>query len=313
MTSRDEGARSGPAQEHRLPSGARVQVWDAAGPPRAMVQLQHGFAEYAGRFVHQHHELIGHLTRRGFEVWAMDLHGHGRSPGRRGLADIRQAVRDHRALRHIMRARSTLPVLLIGHSLGGLVTAGSALADPTGVGGVVLLAPSLPPALPRPARAAMDLCARLLPAVPAPLKKAPPADLTRLPEQVRITALDPLVHNGRVPLKLAATALHVAADVWERAPQHWRTPCLVVHGTADTSTDPGQSRRLTGLLPVADKTLHLIAGGRHELLHDLDGDDVLTRVLSWLDTHTTAHPPEATPPAGHAPRQDTSPAESPAH
>ncbi|GAA2768874.1 hypothetical protein GCM10010103_79180 [Streptomyces paradoxus] len=144
------------------------------------------------------------------------------------------------------------------------MTAGSTLADPTGVGGVVLLAPSLPPSLPGPARAAMDLCARLMPAVPAPLKKAPPADLTRLPEQRRSTALDPLIHNGRVPLKLAATALHVAADVWERAPHHWHTPCLLVHGTADTSTDHGQSRRLAALLPTADKTLHLVAGGQHD-------------------------------------------------
>ncbi|MFD8110309.1 alpha/beta fold hydrolase [Streptomyces microflavus] len=305
MTSAYEAARPEPNREHRLPSGARVHVWNAVGPARAMVQLQHGFAEYAERFAHQHHGLIGHLTRRGFEVWAMDLHGHGRSPGRRGVADIRRAVADHRDLRQAMRAGAALPVLLIGHSLGGLVTAGSALSDPAGVTGVVLLAPSLPPALPRPARAVLNVCARLLPGAPAPLKKAPLADLTRLSDQARITALDPLMHDGRVPITLAATALHVAADVWRRAPLDWRAPCLVVHGTADTSTDPRQSRRLVGLLPVTDKTLHLVAGGRHELLHDLDRDDVLARVLTWLDALSTAQPSEAIPPAGHAPRRAT--------
>ncbi|MFI8287841.1 alpha/beta fold hydrolase [Streptomyces sp. NPDC085614] len=305
MTSRDEEARPMGAREHRLPSGARVQVWEAFGPARAMIQLQHGFAEYSERFVHQHHELIGHLTRHGFQVWAMDLHGHGRSPGRRGLADMRQAVTDHRDMRQIMRANGTLPVLLIGHSLGGLVTAGSALADPAAVRGVVLLAPSLPPALPRPARIALNVCARLLPAVPAPLKKAPPADLTRLPDQVRKTALDPLIHDGRVPLKVAATALHVAADIWQRAPLDWTVPCFIVHGTADTSTDPAQSRRLAGLLPVTDKTLHMVVGGRHELLHDLDGDDVLARVLTWLNSHITAQPSEAIPPTDRAPHRGT--------
>ncbi|MBB6081192.1 hypothetical protein HNR57_007143 [Streptomyces paradoxus] len=39
MTSEVTDAWWEPAREHRLPSGARVQVWDAVGPPRAMVQL----------------------------------------------------------------------------------------------------------------------------------------------------------------------------------------------------------------------------------------------------------------------------------
>lgn len=131
----------------------------------------------------------------------------------------------------------------------------------------------------------MDLLARVVPAAPAPLKKAPASELTRLPEQRRITAADPLLFPGRVPMRLAATALHVAAEVWEQASDTWSTPCLVVHGTADTSTEPDRSRRFVDLLPATDKSLQLVTGGKHELLHDLDGDAVLTSLLSWLDSH----------------------------
>ncbi|MDE3721858.1 alpha/beta fold hydrolase [Nocardiopsis sp. N85] len=266
------------------PTGGDVHVWETAGTPRALVQLQHGYSEYAERFVTSHNTLIPHLVELGFEVWAADLEGHGRAPGRRGSLDARRAVIDHVLLRRRMRARG-LPVLLFGHSLGGLITAGSVTVDPADVDGAVLTAPALLPLPPPPVRAAVDLLGLFLPTVPAPLPKQPPSRLTHLTEQIEALAEDPLFFRGRLPMRVAATALEVNAGVRRRI-AHWRTPCLVVHGTEDTVTDPEQSRLFVESLPVDDKEFHPVEGGYHELLHDTAGDRVLDLITTWLEART---------------------------
>ncbi|MBB2943360.1 alpha-beta hydrolase superfamily lysophospholipase [Actinoplanes lutulentus] len=269
-----------------LDSGARVHVWNPAGQARAIVQLQHGFAEHAQRYTDEHAQLIPHLLDRGYGVWAMDMIGHGRSPGPRRLTDIRAAVADHVRVRARLHGEG-LPVLLFGHSLGGLVTAGSVATDPAGTAGVVLSAPVLVPPVPAPARAAAMLLARLLPRTPVPGRNAPIDELTRRPDVVERARRDPLMHPGRVPLLVGATALDVSARLWRHAPR-WQAPCLVLHGTDDTATDHRQSRRLVDALGTGDKTLHLVDGGRHELLNDLPAERILDLVLTWIDDRVPA-------------------------
>ena len=123
-----------------LGSGAVMHSWSVAAP-RGVVVLQHGFAEYAERYQEQP-ALIPQLGAAGFDVIALDLWGHGRSPGRRGVTNVRLAVDDHLEVRR-RAALGGVPVLLVGHSLGGLVTACSVRASPVELSGVVLLSPAL--------------------------------------------------------------------------------------------------------------------------------------------------------------------------
>ncbi|MFK0174084.1 alpha/beta fold hydrolase [Streptomyces sp. NPDC090306] len=272
--------RDGDYSRRVLTSGAVVHVWTPENPV-AQVQLQHGFAEYSERFVHQYSQLVPRLVDRGVEVWAMDMIGHGRSPGRRGVVDVRRAVGDHAAVRREMLAAS-LPLVVLGHSLGGLVTAGSVSADDNGISGVVLLAPALPPSPPATLRSLVDMLARLLPTVPAPAPAAPASALTRRDDVAREALRDPLMVHRRLPLLVGASALDVAADVWAAAPR-WRPPAFVAHGTADVATDPRGSARLVGLL-TAEGGSHLsVQEGRHELLHDDDADLVLRELLAFVD------------------------------
>lgn len=137
-----------------LPSSTTAHNWKPPGPnpPRAILILQHGFGEYAERYVKSHSRLILRLTEWNIEVWALDLEGHGPSAGekRRGVVDVRRAVRDHawlvgfvsRTAEDNATAMTTAtepsstssngnnkpPIFLFGHSLGGLITAASASA-----------------------------------------------------------------------------------------------------------------------------------------------------------------------------------------
>lgn len=267
---------------HDLASGARLHRWQQEGQqePRALVQLQHGYGEYAERYVTEFGQLVPQLVRRGIDVWAIDLLGHGRSPGRRGLTDARHAVDDHVTVRSRMLERD-LPIVVVGHSFGGLLTAGSIVASPMGVAGAVILAPSIvTETSPAVLRLAM-LAGRLFPAAPLPAKPAPPSDLSRRADVVARAAADPLQHHGRVPLLLAATALDVSAHVWRGAPS-WSTPTLFMHGTADTSTSSERTRDLARRIGPELATYVAVEGGRHELLHDDGGHQHVARVLHWI-------------------------------
>lgn len=250
-----------------------------ASQPRANLLLQHGYGEYAGRFLRQYNELIPRLLERGFNVYAFDLEGHGNSPGSRGMTDIEQAVQEHLTAR-LALAEESLPLFLFGHSLGGLVTASSMVLDANGVAGVVLSSPALPLH-----NVMLRLLARTLaaiaPGAPAPLHPNDRSLLSRLPEVAEQALQDPMMYQGSLTNRVAAMALMRAHANRSLYPQ-WRTPTLILHGSEDRVTDPEGSRRFHKAIQSKDKTLHLIEGAYHELLNDRGRDDSLKIILDWL-------------------------------
>lgn len=266
-----------------LDNGAVVHRWQAHGParPRGAVVLQHGFGEYAERYLTLQHALVGHLVEDGHEVWALDLWGHGRSPGRRGVCHIGRAVADHREVLRLAAATG-LPVSAVGHSLGGLVTAASAASYDGDLGAVVLLSPALPEPMPSYGRRLLGLAARVAPGVQIPQRRRPVDELSHRRDVVESTAADPRMHDGQIGFLLATTALDTMDEMRAAAPS-WSTRCLLVHGTADTYTNPAGTIALATQLGD-HAALHLVDNGYHELLSDIDGDDILHLVLAFLNT-----------------------------
>jgi acylglycerol lipase len=266
-------------------TGVRGYAW-AAPQPRAVLLLQHGFGEYALRYVDRYSALVPHLARLGVSVHAFDLRGHGRSPGRRALTDVDECVEDHLAARATLAAQP-LPVFLLGHSLGGIITATSVLRDASHVAGVILSSPALLVSANPLTRLFARLVSALAPALP--VKFLPPDGLSRIPEQVQAFVADPLIHHGGMPARLAASILFTSRDDWPRYPA-WRVPTLLLHGTADTFTEPEGSRRFVGTISSADKALHVVEGGYHDLLNDVGADETRGVVLDWLEQRITRRP-----------------------
>jgi alpha-beta hydrolase superfamily lysophospholipase len=293
----DESCHTDPgsvAEMSRFAPGAptiRCQPWDVgtgvagyvwqAPEPRAVLLLQHGFGEYAQRFVERYSRLIPHLLNAGVSVYAFDMLGHGRSPGRRAVTDLGRAVDDHLAARGKLREQS-LPVFVLGHSLGGLVTAASVARDQGGLSGVVLSSPFLSKEVPTWKRLLVNVLATVGPTLLAPEAPAELSGLSRIPEELEFVENDPLIYRGRAPMLLAATALKLLEDNPSFYPE-WRVPTLVLHGTADTYTDPEGSRAFFKTIASEDKTLHIVEGGYHELLNDTERDETLRVVLTWLE------------------------------
>lgn len=253
-------------------------LWRSAAP-KAKLLLQHGYGEYAGRYVERYSRLIPQLNAIGLDVYAFDFEGHGHSAGARGVTDMKVAVEDHLAARQSLTGDGS-DLFLFGHSLGGQVTAASVARDPRSVAGVVLSAPALLIELP----AALKAIARIVSVIaPAARLTQPiaPESLSRLPEEVAAYRADPMICLRAPPARLGATALAVTEDAWKRYPE-WTSPVLVVHGAKDAATPVRGSERFFALVKAETKQIRIFPEGYHELLNDCDREEALSLILDWL-------------------------------
>lgn len=266
---------------YRWPADAR------AAPPRATVALLHGLAEHAGRYA----QLAARLNAAGIDLLAIDLRGHGRSPGKRAwVARFDEYLDDADALVD-EAARAPTPLFLMGHSMGGAIAALYAIerapARACTLAGLVLSSPALAPGrdVPRWMLALSRLISRVWPTFPAIRIDA--ALLSRDADVVAANRADPLVHHGPVPARTGAEILDAMARI-ERGRSALRVPVLVYHGTADKLTEPDGSRTFGARVGSADRTLTLYEGGFHETMNDIERERVIDALIGWIDARVPA-------------------------
>lgn len=272
-----------PCQAWDIGTGVTGYAWHAPNP-RAVLLLEHGWGDYAQRYVTQSSRLIPHLLARGISVYAIDMWGNGRSPGARGATDIGHAVEDHLAARRKLREQP-LPVFVLGHSVGGLVTATSVLRDQSGVRGMILIAPALKWEVSDSLRVVARAGAFLIPTLPMPVPPGDPLDQSRDRQFHERLANDPLYYAGKISWVTAGSGATIAHANWQEYPRV-TIPILAVNGTADKVTPPVAIRQFLDAVGSADKALRLVDGGRHALLDDPPSNaEALQAILAWLDRH----------------------------
>ena len=263
-----------------------------AEEPRALLLLVHGFGEHSGRYG----RTIGFLVERGISVVSYDLRGHGTAPGPRARVAMETHIRDNLAVRDAVLewcrspeggGAESLPRLLMGHSMGGLIAGESALRRPWDLAGLILSSPGLVvgEGTPAPLRAAAPVIARLLPFLP--VEKLDPNEISRVPEYVEDYSSDPLVHHKGVPALSAGTMLAGGLRLIERS-RALRLPTLVLNGSADAITSVKGARRFAQVAgsdhdPRPVITYREFDGGRHELFNDLCADEAYAALGEWLD------------------------------
>lgn len=287
------------------------ETWRPDGEPRARVLLVHGFGEHKGR----HRELARELATAGFAVHLFDLRGHGESDGRRGHVDRFAEYRsDVARVAGEVAPGPEPPLVLLGHSLGGLIALDAALCHPerltgaTGshptaagaetraseaaIAGLVLASPFLAPAFRMPSwtRVLARASLRFFPDADFD-PRIDPEGLSRDPEVVRAYREDPRVVR-RISAACALEVLAAQESVWARAGA-LRTPTLLLVGGADPVAAPERTRELFDRLECPSKRLEVYDGFLHELFHEPGRERVLSDLLAWLDRLTAAAPPRS--------------------
>jgi len=264
--------------------------WLPDGDPKASVVIVHGYAEHSGRY----HHVAERLAGSGYAVYAFDLQGHGRSEGRRAFVrSLDEHVADLRAfLDRVSKRAPHLPLFLLGHSMGGTVVALLLVSDGQGLRGAVLSAGGLTVQTGVVARIVQGLLAILARLAPhLPLGRLDSGDVSRDPAVVSAYDRDPRVYRGRMPAGTASALIRGIRRI-RAAAENISVPLLVMHGSADSLTDPEGSRLLHGRAASQDKTLVLYDGLYHEIFNEPEREGVLDDVVRWLSQRS--EPPAPT-------------------
>ena len=229
------------AIDHVAHAGRHVAAPAAlAGPdgePWASLLLVHGLAEHCGRYEH----VGAQLARAGIDIHGFDLRGFGGSGGPRASIDRWSQLHDDLeerlvAVRSIAPAR---PLVLFGHSLGGLIALGYVLDGRARPDLLVLSAPAIGARIPLWQRALVGSLRRVAPGLAA-LEPARPRRPVVRPRVGEDYVADPLnQHKSTVRFAHAAFGeqRRVAAAL-----DRLSIPTLVVHG-ADDATRPDRRQR----------------------------------------------------------------------
>jgi alpha-beta hydrolase superfamily lysophospholipase len=259
----------------------RWYAWRPEAPPRSRVLIVHGLGDHANRYA----ELARTLTARGHSVIAYDQRGHGRSPGARGHADsVELLVRDLAAARsHIDQVLDrSAPVILLGHSMGGLLALEFLSRPGHEVAAAVLSAPWLATRVPVPSwkRAAGRVLARLWPSVGLPTGHGA-TSLTHDPTMISAYNEDPLVHT-RVSPSFFLDVERAQQRLLERR-DGYGIGLLFLVPDADPIVRSEVTMGWASSLPNGDVTVRRLRGMRHEPFSELERHQVFGMVAEWID------------------------------
>lgn len=301
-------ASPGVAQRCRTADGLDLHCRHLSPPePRGVIVVVHGLGEHSGRYRHT----AAYFASQGWAVIRGDLRGHGRSPdapggGRVFVRRFSDYFHDVDALVAVARQKHpTLPLFVLGHSMGGLVTIGYVLRDPEGLAGAVISSPALDthPEFrpPLPLRFLVGLLSWLAPA------KLFPSDLdtealSRDPDVVRAYEADPLV-SRKVSARWYAEAMKAMKRTRAGAGA-LRLPMLLMQSGADRLVDPGAPARWAAAAPPGLVEQVDWEGFYHEMFNEPEKDAVRARTMAWLLARLAggpagadaAHTPTDTPP-----------------
>jgi len=250
-----------------------VQVWPHPAPARIVV-LSHGYGEHIGRYDH----VAAALVERGAVVFGPDHLGHGESEGERVLiADFERVVDDLHAVVELARERHPgLPVVLVAHSLGGLIGTRYAQRHGDGLAGLVLSAPAIGLA---------PVLAGWLEAPELPDDPIDVAVLSRDPAVGEAYANDPLVWHGGWK-RPTLEALLRANEAIDAGPGFGELPVLYIHGEADELVPLALAKPAVERLQGADFTERIVPGSRHESFNELDQDETIGLVADFAERVT---------------------------
>lgn len=265
-----------------------VRSWKPAGAPRAVVAIVPGFNSHGGYFMWTGER----LAAAGFAVYAVDLRGRGKSDGERFYVDnVSDYVSDVHEMVKLAKSREPdLPVFLLGHSAGGVVSCVYTLDHQEEISGLICQSFAFKVPAPDIALTVFKGVSHLAPH--GHIFKLSNDDFSRDPAAVTAMNEDPLIADETQPNQTMAAIIR-ADERLEREFPLITVPVLIMHGTEDKVTKPSGSQFFYDTVGSKDKTIKLYEGHVHDLLNDVDKEQVLADVTSWIAARIPAMKSEA--------------------
>lgn len=293
MSVQDVQATAIPSKEFRFTSADGLSVayarWDSRAPLRGVVQIAHGMGEHIGRYA----ELIEALVSAGFTVYGNDHRGHGRtapSPqyfGDFGKGGFGLLVEDMVRLSRIARQENPKqPFFLLGHGMGSFAAQLAIIDHGAELDGLLLSGSGALDRIERQVSSARS--GRNVLNAPFEPARTPFDWLSRDTAVVDAYISDPLCF---ATLKPAALASFLGAADCLSNPASLRKipdglPIYLFSGSEDPVGEQTvgmhilmERYRNAGLYDVFHE---FYPGGRHEMLNEINRDEVRADLLGWI-------------------------------
>lgn len=238
------------------------RAWLPQGTPRAVLVLTHGMSEHSGRY-----DPLGRfLAAGGVAVHAHDHRGHGRSGGETGtVEEFSYFLDDLSTFLSIVRAEHPSgPLILLGHSMGGLIATAYVLERQPRPDLLILSGPAIVPLL-EPGERRIDA-----------------TRLSRDPKEQQAYLDDPLVLRERVRDELFYRLAEGIGLLIGRASEITQ-PLLLIHGTDDRLCSAEGAEAYVRASSSHDVSVRLYPEGRHEMLNEINREEVMDDLWQWLD------------------------------
>ncbi|MBN2179336.1 MAG: lysophospholipase [Deltaproteobacteria bacterium] len=256
--------------------------WVPEGETKAVVVIVHGLAEHSGRYSH----VAKRLNEDGYAVYTFDLRLHGRSGGAKAFV---KSFDDYLAdldvfLARVREKEPQKPLFLLGHSMGGTISALFAITRKPDIRGLLLSAAALKmgddisPIL----ISLSGIIGSILPKLPT--VKLDSGAISKDPEVIKKYDTDPLNYRGGTPARTGAEIVRATRIIQERM-EEINVPILIMHGTADRLANIEGSKELNERARSADKTLKLYEGLYHEILNEPEKEEVMDDIIEWMNSH----------------------------
>jgi alpha-beta hydrolase superfamily lysophospholipase len=239
--------------------------------PKFVAVIVHGLGEHSGRYDHVAQALVA----KGAAVYAGDHHGHGESEGEKGLIEDMEPLVDDtaRVVEHARGEHPGLPVVMVGHSLGGLIATRYAQRPDHGLTALVLSAPAV---------GANPELVGLLELPEFPEVPIDPSVLSRDSAVGEAYAADPLVYHGPL-LKPTLLALAGSIQAVAEGPDFGDLPTLWLHGTDDFLVPLDAARPLVEQVGGSALEQKAYAGARHEIFNETNQDEVIADAVGFVE------------------------------
>lgn len=256
------------------------QYWTPDQTPRAVILVVHGAAEHSGRYQH----FAEHFTGAGYAVAALDQIGHGQSDG--DSAHVNR-FDDHLAtldkfLTQVQQDFPSAPIVLFGHSMGGLISSNYLLQNQSAFTTCILSGPAIKTDLQPPAIQLLliRLLSMLMPKLGVLQLDA--NGVSRDPAEVERYRSDPLNYSGKMTARTLAEMFHSMHHIQDHA-ERITLPLLLLHGGDDAMTSPSGSQFLADTVSSEQKLLKIYPGLYHEIINEPEKEQVFADIDAWLE------------------------------
>ncbi|MCB9012812.1 MAG: lysophospholipase [Bacteroidales bacterium] len=255
-----------------------AQSWKAEQDEKKLIMLVHGLGEHCSRYEHW----AEFFNRKGYSMIALDLHGHGKSEGKRGHVKSLDVLLDDIDLLYD-KSSEIFPdysKILYGHSMGGTLVLNHVIRRNRPLKALIVTSPWLK-LYNEPSEFLLKLTGFLKKVFPSLSisNQLKAEQISHDPEIVRDYERDPLNHD-RISLKMFheiyQAGYHALRNVYKI-----NCPFLIMHGTADTICSPKASQDY--VLNTSKRThLKMWENQYHELHNEFIKEDVHAYIVDWL-------------------------------